>query len=271
MNVPAPTVDLAGYLERPPTAADPALLAAVDSGPIDPGDALPLAQIDRLTDPAPFAVETGWCMLDDGVGYIAVRTEMPLVSGEMIDWWFEWHPHEDLRYRVWFPPAHSANRVVQREPGGGKDLWGMTHFPVEDIGLGMQHLRIAFDRPTDLGFGTDGTDRPELATIVCGLAGDPKLHVSHSVMAHVFLREGEGVVLRSRFWLGAAIAPDLPAPLARAASRLLNRPLIRRRMLPATATQKLAHHCVEEYANLATLLPELWPAFGPGPGAATDG
>ena len=134
----------------------------------------------------------------------------------MVDWWFEWHPHEDLRYRVWFPPAHAANRVVQRAPGGGKDLWGMTHFPVEDIGLGMQHLRIAFQRPTDLGFRSDGTDRPELATIVCGLAGDPKMHLSHSVMAHVFLRAGEGVVLRSRFWLGAAIAPDLPSPLARA-------------------------------------------------------
>ncbi len=77
MNVPAPTADLAGYLERPPTPADPALLAAVDSGPIDPAEALPLAQIDRLTDPAPLAAETGWCMLDDGVGYIAVRTEMP--------------------------------------------------------------------------------------------------------------------------------------------------------------------------------------------------
>ena len=272
MSAPAPatgaTPGLERYLERPPTPADPAVLAAVEKGPIDPAGALPLAAIDRLTDPAPLAVETGWCMLGDGVGYIAVRTEMPAVTGEMVDWWFEWHPREDLRYRIWFPPAHSANRVVQREPGGGKHLWGMTHYPVEDVGLGMQHLRIAFQRPTKLGFSTDGTDRDPVATIVCGLAGDPGRHVQHSVMAHVFLREGDGVVLRSRFWLGAAIAPDLPAPLARAAGKLLNRRAVRARMLPATATAKLAHHCAEEYANLATLLPELWSAYGPGTGPA---
>jgi hypothetical protein len=33
-------------------------------------------------------------------------------------------------------------------------------------------------------------------------------------MAHVFLREGDALVLRSRFWLGAAICPYLPADLA---------------------------------------------------------
>lgn len=38
-------------------------------------------------------------------------------------------------------------------------------------------------------------------------------HVCHSAMAHVFLNEGEGVVLRSHFWLGAQIRPYLPAHL----------------------------------------------------------
>lgn len=265
MSVANGTAGLAGYLQRPLTPADPAVLAAVESGPIDPVEALPLSAIDRLTDPEPLPAETGWCRLGDGVGYIAVRTEMPLLTGEMIDWWFEWHPREDLRYRIWFPPAHSANRFVQRSPGGGKALWGMTHFPVEDVGLGMQHLRIAFRRPTELGFTTDGTDDPGVATIVCGIAGDPRLRVQHTVMAHVFLREGNGVVLRSRFWLGAAIRPDLPAPLAAPLAALLNRGLVRRRLVPDQATAKLAHHCAEEYANLAALLPELWQAYGPVP------
>ena len=83
----------------------------------------------------------------------------------------------------------------------------------------------------------------------------------HSLMVHVFLRDGEGVVLRSHFWMGALIRPYLPGPLAapswRAGQRLRARTgdAIR---LPAA----LANHCAEEYANLAVLLPELHRRFG---------
>jgi len=77
----------------------------------------------------------------------------------------------------------------------------------------------------------------------------------------VFLREGDGVVLRSRFWLGAALRPFgvLGAP----GERLLNNRLVRKRALPARLPRALAAHCAEEYANLATLLPELYARFGP--------
>ena len=76
-------------------------------------------------------------------------------------------------------------------------------------------------------------------------------------MTHVFLHDGDGVVLRSRFWLGAALRPYVPAPLAAAGQALLNRPVVRRRMLPAALPRALAVHCAEEFANLAELLPDL--------------
>jgi hypothetical protein len=31
-------------------------------------------------------VETGWCTLEDGTGYVAVRTHMAGVTAAMIDW-----------------------------------------------------------------------------------------------------------------------------------------------------------------------------------------
>ena len=79
----------------------------------------------------------------------------------------------------------------------------------------------------------------------------------HSVRAHVWLRDGAGLVLRSRFWLGAVLRPDLPGVLGAAGARLINRPLVRRRALPAGLPRQLALHCAEEYANLAEILPEL--------------
>ena len=251
------TDGLEAYLARPMAAGDPEALAAIESGPMDPADALALHDLDRLLDPAPVVAENGWCTLADGVSYIAVRTPMPGVTPEMVDWWFDWHPRDPLRYRIWHPAAHRSNRLEQPAARGAKAHWGTVHHPVEDVGTGLIHARIAFGAPTDLGFATDALDDPRVGTIVCGLVGDDRLHLRHSVMAHVWLNDGDGLLLRSRFWLGAVIRPDLPGVLGDGAGRLLNRALVRRRALPSDVPPALARHCAEEYANLAALLSEL--------------
>ncbi len=256
---------LADYLSRPltPPAAD--VVEAIERGPIDPAAALPRGEAERLLDPAPLEVETGWCTLPDGVGYVAVRTPMPGVTGEMVDWWFDWHPREALRYRIWHPLAHEDNSV-EPAPGGqrAKAHWGTVHHPVEDVGTGRVRARIAFHAPTEMGLSTDALNHPDAATIVCGYAGDDTRRVRHTPMFHVFLRDPEsgGVVLRSRFWLGAALRPYLPGPLAASGAWALNRRAVRRLALPADLPVGLARHCAEEYANLGALLPELYGRYG---------
>ncbi len=252
--------ELDAYLERPLAPVDPEMAAAVAAGPMDPAAALGLGNLDRLLDPTPIAVETGWCTLDDGVGYVAVRTPMPHVRTEMVDWWFDWHPREPIRYRIWHPAAHRSNSVELPSVPGRKAHWGTVHHPVEDIGVGVVHARIAFKRPTELGMSVD---EPDGATIVGGYAGDDRRRMQHTVMVHVFLKDGDGVLLRSRFWIGAAIRPFGPlAPLGRA----MNNRLVRRAVIPADVPRALATHCTEEYANLAALLPELYERFGPASG-----
>ncbi len=253
--------DLASYLERPLAPVDGKLLGAMAGGPMNPADALPLCELDRLLDPAPLAVESGWCTLADGVGYVAVRASMAHVSAEMVDWWFDWHPRESVRYRIWHPSAHRENSLEPPARARAKAHWGAVHHPVEDIGTGVVHARIAFCPPSELGFSSDALDTPAVGTIVCGHAGDDARHMRHTVMAHVFLKEGEGLTLRSRFWIGAAIRPYGPA--GPAGERLLNNRLVRRAMIPGGVPRGLANHCAEEYTNLAALLPELYERFGP--------
>jgi len=250
---------LESYLERPLAPVDGETAAAVAGGPMNPADALGLENLDRLLDRAPVAAETGWCTLADGVGYVAVRTAMPRVSLAMVDWWFDWHPREAIRYRIWHPAAHRSNSVDLPARPGAKAHWGAVHHPVEDIGTGTVHARIAFKRPTELGMALD---LPDGATIVGGYAGDETRRMQHTVMVHVFLEEGDGVVLRSRFWIGAAIRPY--GPLGAAGARLLNNRVVRRAMIPAGVARALAGHCTEEYANLAVLLPELHERYGGG-------
>lgn len=251
-------------LSRPMSAPDPTVSAAIAAGPIEPGDAVALAGIDRLLDPAPLTAETGWCFLPNGVGYVAVRTAMPGVDGEMVEWWFGWHPRDPDRYRIWHPLAHLDNSVEEPAVAGAKAHWGATHHPVEDVGTGVVHARIAFAPPTAVGFSTDALDDPAVATIVCGHVGDDTRRLRHSAMAHVFLTGPDGVVLRSHFWLGAAVRPYLPAPLAGPLGLALNNRVVRRLSLPRDLPRALATHCAEEYANLAALLPELYGRYGPG-------
>jgi hypothetical protein len=259
---------LAAYLERPMTPAHADVREAISAGPIDPSRALALGDVARMLDPRPLPVETGWCSLPDGVGFVAVRTPMPGVSGEMIDWWFDWHPRDSLRYRVWHPLAHRANSLERRALApdrrhGTKAHWGAVHHPVEDVGVGVVHARIAFHRPSEMGFADDLPTSSDVATIVCGYVGDDRRKTRHTPLFHIFLHDGDsdGVVLRSCFWLGAAVRPFgvLGAP----GERLLNNRFVRRATLPAALPRALARHCAEEYANLATLLPELHRRFGP--------
>ncbi len=258
------TPSLEPYLSRPLSPADRAVLEAIAGGPVDPAHAASLADLDRLLDPAPLPVETGWCFRLDHVGYVAVRTAMPGVSAEMIEWWFDWHPRDPDRYRAWHPLAHTDNSIELPATLGAKRHWGAVHHPVEDVGTGTVHARIAFLPPTAIGFSSDARDDPAVATIVCGYVGDDKRRLRHSVMAHVFLSAEDGLVLRSHFWLGAAVRPYLPVPFAAPFGLALNNRVVRRLSLPRNLPRSLATHCAEEYANLATLLPELHERFGPG-------
>jgi DAPG hydrolase PhiG domain len=254
---------LEAYLKRPLSPAEPDVLSAIDAGPIDPARALALADVQRLLDPAPLAAETGWCTLADGVAYVAVRTAMPTVTAEMVDWWFDWHPRESLRYCVWHPEAHRANSLTAPARAGAKAHWGAVHRPVEDVGVGIVHARIAFARPSEMGMADDALEHSDVATIVCAMVGDERRRMRHTPMFHVFLRDRDsgGVVLRSGFWLGAAIRPY--GLLGGVGERLLNNRRVRQPMLPARLPRALATHCAEEYANLAELLPELYARFGP--------
>ena len=84
---------------------DPAHYAAMEQ-PMDPSKSFGPEEINRLLDVEELekGVEVGWCWRPDGSGYIANKIFYPGVTAEMIDWWFAWHPLEDLRYRIWYPP-----------------------------------------------------------------------------------------------------------------------------------------------------------------------
>jgi DAPG hydrolase PhiG domain len=236
---------------------DEDVVRAIAAGPVDVTDALLPTQLGRLLEPEDLPGETAWCTMPDGVGYTAVRTPMPRVTGEMLDWWFAWHPLDPVRYRIWFPGAHAGISIEPAFQAAAKPYWNSVHHSLEDVGLGMQHLRILFLHPVAFGFPHGVLQHPSVATIVCGIAGDDRRRVWHTRMCHFARRTEDGIELRSRFWLGAELRLFTASPLATPINRLLSRPTVRRRVIPRRAPLAMARHCAAEYANLASLLPEL--------------
>jgi hypothetical protein len=80
-------------------------------------------------------------------------------------------------------------------------------------------------------------------------------------MCHFVLPIEGGVEMRSRFWIGTPMTLYGDSAVARPINKLLGTTLVRSRAVPKDAPEALAHHCAQEYANLAAILPELYERY----------
>jgi len=249
---------------RDPVPPDPVHLAAMDA-PCDPSDAIYPEQMNALLNPGDLQVEIGWCNLPNGAGFIANRKVYKNITAEMIDWWFAWHPLEDLRYRIWYPAQHagiaispeSRERILDPGTPIPEKNWGVTHHVTEDCNCGMENITITFLSPRDFGFDMTRWKEPNVSTFVGGFGwSSPTNKTDHpikapSLMCHIFRQSPDGLEHRTRFWMGYRMSEGktelcLPPGIA----------------VPKMAVQGLAQHNVHEFSNLAVLLPEIYREFG---------
>ncbi len=249
------------YLPPAPPAAHHAEMMA-DLKPLDPAKADRIQDLNNLLSPGYTEGENGYCVLPDGSGYVALRHPMPGGTPEMIDWWFAWHALEDLRYKIWYPEMHIAARLDPEDRAKALDasrplalrFQGLTHHVVEDIGGGVLNaVDISFLTPEDFGFDMSRFHPPYAETVAAanvvarGLeepADAPGLPVA---FVHLVRKTEDGIEVRNRFWVGYQIVdkkPVLKLPPGAA--------------IPEEALRGLFLHDVQEFANLARMLPELY-------------
>jgi len=229
--------------------------------PLDPSLALPPERINDLLAPGYLPAETGWCVLPNGAGYAAIHLKMRGVIVEMIEWWFAWHGLEDLRYKIWYPPAHLGvsvgddARVKILDPATAMTdrFQGICHRVLEDVGVGVQEIDICFLRPEDMGFDMERFVAPHVGTVV-GANGFARMADAPSdsppepaIMCH-FIREIEGgVEFRTRFWVGYTIKDRRPVCVLPPGVRV-----------PGEVPFGIAQHDVHEYSNLRSFLPRIY-------------
>ncbi|KAB0622593.1 DAPG hydrolase family protein [Castellaniella defragrans] len=243
---------------------EPVNMAMMES-PCDPAKAILPHQMNELLDPGHLDVEIGWCILPNGAGFIANRMVYPDATADMIDWWFAWHPLEDLRYRIWYPPQHAGIMV---SPMGRRRLldpsipmaeknWGVTHHVTENCNNGMDNVDIQFMSPKDFGFDMDRWKQPYVSAFAGGAGWAVSVDktdesiTAPALMCHIFRDTPEGLEHRTRFWMGyrfSAGRPELSLP-----------PGVQ---VPVKAVQGLARHNVMEFTRFKHFLPRIYAEFG---------
>ncbi len=257
----------AEYFHRPLARIADDVMQALQSGPMDSAHALSIERKNDLLEPGYHGRETGYCHMPDNSCYVAVLTRMPGVSAEMLNWWFWWHALEDLRYKIWYPGSHVANHVKDPARLRNQSLplperfYHNPHYPVEDVGIGMDTLCIDFMPPEEFGFDVSRFAQAGIVTALCTRVGSVAKHALHTDMCHVVRATEGGVEMRSRFWIGRSLR-FTPFSERSPVQRLINTKFIRRLVVPRDTPSRMAHHCAQEYANLAAILPELYRDYG---------
>lgn len=253
------------YTETLASPSNDAALCALLAGPMDPKLAITPDEVKKLLEPGYVEGENGYCIMENGAGYLAVNNKFPGVSLEMMKWWFAWHPLESIRYKIWNPYCHpyAAIADVDREKIKNPDLpleekiADVVHFVVEDIGAGMQDVVIHFRPVEELGF-----TKEELSEHHCFAIGGYGLVENRegekgkmpAIMLHFYRETEDGIESRTRFWMGYRIVRGhricvLPKGIK----------------VPEIVPKGLALHNVEEFSHLASILPELYEEFGKQP------
>ena len=258
----------ARYYHEPVAEPDPAILSKVSfEAPLDSSEALLPSAVDELLDADTATAKSGWCILPDGAGYMALDYELPGLSVDMVEWWSGWHGIEDLRYMIWYPPSHYGARVSDKDRvkvldpsvSAVEKFQGVTHFVTEDVGEGgPSEIAISFLRPEQLGFDMShfraGSVRRTAVggQIVMRAPGAPEdAPPRQLILLHLVTEVPGGVEYRSRFWFGYAFVDGTAVCV-----------LPEGEVVPDHLPIGCLRHNIEEFSNLRVLLPKLYAEHG---------
>lgn len=221
---------------------------------------------DQLLEPGDLALENGFTRLGDGTVFVAVRTEMPRVTGAMFEWWMGWHYMEDQRYKLWHPRAHLANGTAEMrgdDPNlSDREKYMTTHRVTEYVGDRCEEITITFQEPETVF--SDPTRFAESGTtaMICGRVGLQRAPVTIGHLIHQIRETAGGSEMRSRFWLGKpkleVLSPRNPL------NRLLGSKALSARLVSPNLGRDMLVHCGMEMHHLAGFLPELYADYHRG-------
>ncbi|MDG1401988.1 MAG: hypothetical protein P8R45_14675, partial [Candidatus Binatia bacterium] len=220
----------------------------------------------QLLNPGYLPLENGFTKLPGGKIFVAVRTNMPGVTGAMFEWWMGWHYMEHQRYKLWHPRAHIANGTSAMQGDNpqlsDREKYMTTHLVTEYVGDRREDLTITFNDPgTVFSRPEEFTDCGTTA-MICGRVGLQRAPITIGHLIHQIRATADGSEMRSRFWLGKpqldAFGPGNPI------NRVIGSDAVSTRLVGAHLGRDMLVHCGMEMHHLAGFLPELYAEYHQG-------
>ena len=212
-------------------------IAAMNQGVRSDVIGIDLSNVSDLLQPGYLPLETGIASTPSGGLSVAVLTEWPGCSSEMIDWWFGWHIAKTDRYKLWHPQAHFFTQPKYdlshlEELSDREKYRGNTSWVDEYIGPFPSRLGITFHDPAEIGLTEPQLESAGYGTVIYAVTTDSDHGVELSHLVHAVRRTENGCEMRSRFILPPG-APEFIGP-------------------------PLLDHCWTEMTHLASFLPRLY-------------
>ncbi len=120
----------AKYYNMGPAEPSKENLLAIERGAqIDPSKAFMMEDYAKLMNaPGHREIETGYCIMPNGVGFVAGRVFQMGMTDEKMQFFVDhYNPEGDLFYKTWYPGAHMRH---------------YSDMAVEDLGWGMEEFRF---------------------------------------------------------------------------------------------------------------------------------
>jgi len=183
---------------------------------------------------------------------VSVRTPMPGVTANMVQWWFSDFLQTTEHYNWWHPKDHVWMDWENKQPG---KIVGASHLVHEYIGQELSKLRIQFINASEL-FGYDPNN--DNTFIICARVGllDEKINIAK--MCHIVRNTLDGAEMRSRFWLGHISKRQANETVSSFNGLIGNLAFTRLFALDKKDAENLMIHAQEEMKYLAKLLPALY-------------
>lgn len=246
------------FYERPLAPIDPSKSAVLDTT-CNLAEAMKIENRAKLLEPGYLPGEIGFWAMEDGSLHVANRTYMKDITGEMLYWWFAWHPLESFRYTIWENEDHYSATLSDEDhkkisnptvPLVEKTR-DVTHHVLESMVAGEKpaKIQLQFKQPKAFGYDIEGRPESEVCFLICANCITKVGPLTFTTaMTHMARNVEGGVELRSRFWMGKQIIDG----------QVKNTIPFMIKKLPIENAKKLFGHNIKEYANLTAILPELY-------------
>ena len=224
-----------------------------------PGAGLEIEDRNKIFEPGYLPDDFGGIRKLKAGGYvISNHTKFEGSTGEMLQWYFAWHPLDPFRYSIWDPYNHYGLELTEEDrekilnaPTLLKKCQGVDHVVLESLipGTDPATLIIGFRDPAELGY--DGT---KIGTEACSFMVTANVQICAPdgnfpvVMLHMTRDVEGGCELRSRFWFGYQI--ENGKGVLKASEERIEK------LLPAL--EELQEHNFFEFTQLADILPRLY-------------